>query len=261
MPRRRRQRVAVIKSGHLKSLPDRSVESMNWQHISGLLRGEMASGVVSASLARLVLAAVLGGIIGLERELRHRPAGLRTNMFICFGAALFTVLSRALAAEPSDYTRIAAQIIPGIGFIGAGSILHTRGLTTGLTTAATLFVVASVGMATGGGLYLTAIFATGVVLIALFSLGHLEQTFNLKTLLISYEVTGASVEEITQEVNRILEHRHRMMQNVLSGNTGQHVRLQFDVSGCNREQRDLLRELKASTVLGSVASLGPVELE
>jgi putative Mg2+ transporter-C (MgtC) family protein len=234
---------------------------MNWQHIFDLLHGEMSSGFVATTLSRLVLAAILGGIIGLERELKHRPAGLRTNMFICFGAALFTVLSRALAAEPSDYTRIAAQIIPGIGFIGAGSILHMRGLTTGLTTAATLFVVASVGMAAGGGLYMTAAFATGVVVIVLFALGHLERTFNLKTLLNCYEVTGGSVDEITQEVNRILEHQHRMMQNAVSGNTGQHIRLQFEVSGCNRDQHDLLRALKASTVLSSVASLGPVETE
>jgi len=235
---------------------------MNWQHIFDLLRGEMASGFVATSLTRLVLAAILGGIIGLERELRHRPAGLRTNMFICFGAALFTILSDALAGEHlGDHTRISAQIIPGIGFIGAGSILHARGLTTGLTTAATLFVVASVGMATGGGLYVTAVFATGVVLIALFSLGHLEQTFNLKMLLTSYEVTGGSVEEITQEVNRILEHKHRMMQNVLSGSTSQHNRLQFDVSGSNRDQKELLLELEASSVLGNVTWLGPVELE
>src|SRR5580698_1735789 len=171
---------------------------MNWQHIIDLLHGEMASGIVAASLVRLVLAAILGGLIGLERELRHRPAGLRTNMFICFGAAMFTILSDALAVKYlGDHTRISAQIIPGIGFIGAGSILHTRGLTTGLTTASTLFVVASIGMATGGGLYLTAIFATGVILIALFTLGHLEQTFNLKTLLMSYEVKGASVDEIS----------------------------------------------------------------
>src|SRR5271165_1334423 len=235
---------------------------MDWQHITELLHGEMASGIVASSLTRLILAAVLGGLIGLERELRHRPAGLRTNMFICFGAALFTILSDALAVKYlGDHTRISAQIIPGIGFIGAGSILHTRGLTTGLTTASTLFVVASVGMATGGGLYLTAIFATGMVLIALFSLGHLELTFNLKTLLTSYEVTGASVEEITLEVNRILERRHRMMQNVVSGVTSQHVRLQFDVAGCNRDQKELLHELAASSVLGGATSLGPVELE
>src|ERR1700745_874010 len=105
---------------------------MNWPHIFDLLHGEMASGFFASSLTRLVLAALLGGLIVLERELKHRPAGLRTNMFICFGAALFTVLSRALAAEPSDYTRIAAQIIPGMGLIGAGSLLHRAALTTRL---------------------------------------------------------------------------------------------------------------------------------
>ncbi len=226
-----------------------------------LLRREIASGFVASSLTRLVLAAILGGLIGLERELKNRPAGLRTNMFICFGAALFTLLSRGLAAEPSDYTRIAAQIIPGIGFIGAGSILHTRGLTTGLTTAATIFVVASVGMAAGGGLYATAMFATGVVLLTLFLLGHAEETFNLKLLLSSYEVTGPSVEAISNEVNRILEGQHRLMQNVLSGTTERHVRLQFDVEGCHREQKELLRQLKASSVLESACALGRVERE
>ena len=234
---------------------------MNWQHFFELMNKELASGIVSSSMTRLLLAAILGGLIGLERELKHRAAGLRTNMFICFGAALFTVLSRGLAAEPSDYTRIAAQIIPGIGFIGAGSILHTRGLTTGLTTAATLFVVASVGMAVGGGLYVTAIFATGLVLLALFLLGHMEETFNLKILLSSYEVTGASVEEISREVTRILESHHRLMQNVNTGNTGQHIRLQFDVEGRNREQQEFLRQLKASSVLTSATSLGWVERE
>jgi len=226
-----------------------------------LLRSEIASGLVGTSLTRLVLAALLGGLIGLERELKNRPAGLRTNMFICFGAALFTILSRTLAETPSDYTRIAAQIIPGIGFIGAGSILHTRGLTTGLTTAATIFVVASVGMAAGGGLYATALFATAMVLLALFLLGHAEETFNLKLLLTSYEVTGPSLEEVSNEVNRILESHHRLMQNVASGHTGQHLRLQFDVEGCNRDQHELLRQLKASTVLQSAISLGRVERE
>ena len=87
--------------------------------------------VLTSTLARLSLAAVLGGVIGLERQLRHKPAGLRTNMFICFGAAMFTVLSKQLAGTESDSARIAAQIIPGIGFIGAGSILHARASVTG----------------------------------------------------------------------------------------------------------------------------------
>jgi putative Mg2+ transporter-C (MgtC) family protein len=251
----------VVESGHHMHCRAQVDDPMNWQHFIDLLRNEMASGFVGSSLTRLVLAALLGGAIGLEREFKHRAAGLRTNMFICFGAALFTVLSRGLAAEPSDYTRIAAQIIPGIGFIGAGSILHNRGLTTGLTTAATLFVVASVGMAAGGGLYLTAVFATGMVLVALFALGHMEETFNVKLIMSSYEVTGQSVEEISNEVNRVLESHHRLMQNTASGNTGEHIRLQFDVEGCNREQKELLRQLRASTVLKSAISLGRVERE
>jgi putative Mg2+ transporter-C (MgtC) family protein len=234
---------------------------MNWQDFVALLHREMASGIVGNSLVRLVLAAVLGGLIGLEREFKHRAAGLRTNMFICFGAALFTVLSQRLAGVPSDSARIAAQIIPGIGFIGAGSILHMRGLTTGLTTAATLFVVASVGMAAGGGLYLTAVFATGLVLLALFFLGHAEETFNLKLLMSTYEVTGPSIDEISHEVNRILEAHHQLMQNVNTGSTGEHIRLQFDVEGCNREQKELLRKLKASTVLLNATSLGRVDRE
>src|SRR5579872_4219183 len=133
-------------------------------HIYEVLQNEMNS-IVGVSIARLVLAAILGGLIGLERQLKHRPAGLRTNLFICVGSAMFTLLSDALAVEHiGDHTRIAAQIIPGIGFIGAGSLIHAQGgLVIGLTTAATIFVVASIGMAVGGGLYLTALFATLLV--------------------------------------------------------------------------------------------------
>jgi putative Mg2+ transporter-C (MgtC) family protein len=234
---------------------------MNWHYFKDLLHSEMVSGLVTSALARVILAALLGGLIGLEREFKHRAAGLRTNMFICIGAALFTLLSAELAGVPSDAARIAAQIIPGIGFIGAGSILHNRGLTTGLTSAATLFVVASVGMAAGGGLYLTATFATGLVLLAQFLLGHLEETFNLKLLVSSYEVTGGSLDEISNEVNRILESHRQLMQNIGTGNTGEHIRLQFDVEGSSREQKEMLRQLQASTVLRSAVSLGRVERE
>src|SRR5215472_1057457 len=158
------------------------------QSSMSMLRSEMGT-VISSTLLRLLIAAILGGIIGLERQLRHKPAGLRTNIFICFGAAMFTVLSNQLAGSMGgDHTRVAAQIIPGIGFIGAGSILHSRGSVLGLTTAATLFVVASVGMAAGGGLYITAIFATLVILIALALLGRLEHHYAMKSMLVTYEV-------------------------------------------------------------------------
>jgi putative Mg2+ transporter-C (MgtC) family protein len=230
------------------------------QQIYGMLRSEMGS-IVGLSIARLVLAAVLGGVIGVERELKHKPAGLRTNLFICMGAALFTILSDQLAAQHGgDHTRIAAQIIPGIGFIGAGSILHARGeLVTGLTTAATIFVVASIGMAVGGGLYLTSIFATLLILLCLFLLGNAEERLNLKLAAHSYEVTGRTTEEISHEVNRILESIHGVMQNVQIAPTPQYVRVQFELRGTRRDQVHFLHELKQSVVLASAVPLGPVQ--
>lgn len=213
-------------------------------------------------LLRLTLAAVLGGIIGIERELKHRAAGLRTNMFICFGAAMFTVLSIELAGgRAGESTRIAAQIISGIGFIGAGSILHARGITTGLTTAATLFVVASIGMAAGGGLYLSAVFATLLVLLALYILGALEGRFNLKSMLCTYEVAGQNPEEMQIELNSVLEAEHCMMERVQIARAQNHYRLQFSVDGTRRAQTRLLSLMQQSTRLQSVHSLGPTEHE
>jgi putative Mg2+ transporter-C (MgtC) family protein len=232
------------------------------QHTYDLLQNEMTS-IVGVSIARLILAAILGGLIGLERQLKHRPAGLRTNLFICLGAAMYTLLSDTLAVEHlGDHTRIAAQIIPGIGFIGAGSILHSRDrLVTGLTTAATIFVVASVGMAVGGGLYLTSVFATGLILLCLFLLGRAEEQFGLKTAIHSYEVAGRSVDEITPEVNRILESVHALMQNVQVAATQRHVRVQFELEATRKQQVEVLRGLKQSAVFESAILLGPVHVE
>jgi putative Mg2+ transporter-C (MgtC) family protein len=230
-------------------------------HIRDVLQVEMSSAGIS--LLRLTLAAILGGAIGLEREFKHRPAGLRTNLFICLGAAMFTLLSDKLAvAFIGDHTRIAAQIIPGIGFIGAGSILHNRGdLVTGITSAATLFVVASVGMAVGGGLYLTATFATVLILICLFLLGRAEQRLNIKLLVNTYEVTGGSVDVIQSEINLVLERVHAMMENVQVATTSRHVRLQFDFEGTRSEQEVVLRTLRQSSLLQQVTPLGPVQTE
>lgn len=218
------------------------------------------STVPAHALARLMLAALLGGVIGLERELKHRPAGLRTTMFICFGAAMFTLLSSALS-QGADTTRIASQIIPGIGFIGAGSILHARGLVSGLPTAATLFVVASVGMAVGGGLYVTAVFATLVVLLLLFTLGRIEDIFNLKILVFAYEAARTSSDDVIAEINHLLEAEHRMMANVQIARTPQHYRVQFTVNGTYREQRRLVEGMQKSKVIESVYSGGPTDHE
>jgi putative Mg2+ transporter-C (MgtC) family protein len=234
---------------------------MNTFHqVNDLLRNELGV-VLSSTLTRLLLAAFLGGVIGLERQLRHKPAGLRTNMFICFGAAMFTVLSKQLAGTESDSARIAAQIIPGIGFIGAGSILHARASVTGLTTAATLFVVASVGMAAGGGLYLTASFATVMILIALVSLGRMEQIFALKSLIVTYEVTGRNVDGMLREVNRALDSEQLTMQSVHIASAAPDFRMVFAVD-CEREQQSVFAiRLHESTAFSTVTALGTTEHE
>lgn len=116
----------------------------------------------------------LGGVVGIERELKGKPAGLRTNILICLGATLFTDLSRQLSGAGGDPARIAAQILPGVGFIGAGTILHARGSITGLTSAATIWIVAAIGMALGSRAYVEAIGTTVLVVIVLHGLGFVE---------------------------------------------------------------------------------------
>ena len=123
-------------------------------------------------LLQLVLATLLGGIVGLERELKGKPAGLRTNILICIGATTFTHLSVSLGH--GDPGRIAAQVLTGVGFIGAGTILHTRGAVTGLTSAATIWVVSAIGMALGMGLYYEAIGTTALVMAVLLGLERVE---------------------------------------------------------------------------------------
>jgi len=124
---------------------------------------------------RLILAAVLGAVLGLEREVKQKSAGLRTNILIAVGAAVFTLMSIAMASGPTaDPARIAAQIVTGIGFLGAGAIMRTRAGVQGLTTAATVWVNAAVGVAAGGGQYHLAFIATAVTLVVLLVLAPLE---------------------------------------------------------------------------------------
>jgi len=125
---------------------------------------------------RLTVGLVLGAIIGFERELHRQPAGFRTHSLVSLGAALFTVVSAFGFAGPTvDPTRIAAQIVSGIGFIGAGTILQYRGHIRGLTTAASLWSVAAIGTAAGAGLFVVAITGTILILVILSLLDQVEE--------------------------------------------------------------------------------------
>ena len=127
-------------------------------------------------LISIILATVLGAVIGLERELSGKAAGLRTNLLICLGAAVFTIISREMATGAEDSaTRIAAQIVTGVGFLGAGAIIQDRAGVHGLTTAATIWLVASIGMACGARFYYLAIISTLIAIIVLVGLGKLSK--------------------------------------------------------------------------------------
>jgi putative Mg2+ transporter-C (MgtC) family protein len=154
---------------------------------------------------RLVLAAVLGGLIGIEREIRDKPAGLRTNILICVGSALFMSLSTRVAQLlGGDPTRIAAQIISGIGFLGAGAVLHSHGFVLGLTTAATIWVVAAVGMAVGSGMYLVAVFATAMSLVTLYLLSFVEDRIQGRRSY-SYSLVVSDLNPALASINRVLQ--------------------------------------------------------
>jgi putative Mg2+ transporter-C (MgtC) family protein len=121
---------------------------------------------------RLLLAAALGGAVGLEREFSGKPAGYRTLMLVSVGACLFTVLSDSFGSS-SDPSRIAAGVVVGVGFLGGGTIWRTEGMVSGLTTAAAIWAAAAIGLAVGGGEYVIASVAAGIVLVALRLPAHL----------------------------------------------------------------------------------------
>lgn len=123
----------------------------------------------------IVLAVVLGAAIGIEREFSGKAAGLRTNVLICLGAAVFTIISKRMGGENDSLTRIAAQIVTGVGFLGAGAIIQDRGGVHGLTTAATIWFVASLGMACGAGFYELAVIMTLLAVFVLIGLRQIQR--------------------------------------------------------------------------------------
>jgi putative Mg2+ transporter-C (MgtC) family protein len=208
---------------------------------------------VLATLLRLVIACALGGMIGIERELKHRHAGLRTQMLVCFGSAFFTILSDLFAQSwGGDHTRIAAQIIPGIGFIGAGSILHARGSVSGITTATTLFVVAAIGMAVGGGMYLPATFATILLLLALYPLGYLEERWRLKTVVREYTVFGDDQEKLMGAVSRVLKEAQQAVRTMWVTRRDNVPAVQFTVDTDRREHETLVAMFREAPEIRSV---------
>ncbi len=199
------------------------------------------------SLIRLVAAALLGGLIGLERELSHKPAGLRTNMLICTGSALFMIISHLVATsgpQSGDPGRIAAQVVAGIGFLGAGVIVHSRGSVVGVTTGATIFVIAAIGLAVGGGYYVPATAATLIVILSLIVLGKLEKTLLPKNhQSVVYTITTKDAPHVLAGVNRILSDEKISTESISLEPMDEAFRLQFTVQTTAAKHEKLLPQL------------------
>lgn len=199
-------------------------------------------------LASLLLAALLGGAVGLERELSGKPAGFRTNLLICVGAALLTELSvgiAALATTPgeADPGRIAAQIVSGIGFLGAGTIIQSRGSVIGLTTAATLWVVSAIGIACGARQWGEAVGATLLVLLTLLVLGRIETRLIHHRRQQNLVVHSTSDVDVVLAVEAVLDRlslRHRMLE--IERKEGEFM-FAFELRGPSERRERALREV------------------
>ena len=141
---------------------------------------DQLASILPPFLVRCGMAALCGALIGLERERGGKPAGFRTNILICVGSAVYMAAGLLLAhagREPGDPARLAAQVVTGIGFLGAGCIIQAGGKVKGMTTAATIWVVAAIGLVSGTGFPLLALVATLLVLLTLVVLGAIEERF------------------------------------------------------------------------------------
>jgi putative Mg2+ transporter-C (MgtC) family protein len=205
--------------------------------------------------ARLLVAAILGGAIGLDRELHEKPSGIRTNLLICFGAALFTFLSPIIAGEGSaNKAQIASNIVQGIGFLGAGLILQNRNRISGLTSAATVFAVASIGMACGAGLYVPATFAAVMVVVVLEGVGVLEKRFNLKLYLRIYEVRGTDAIEMERTILKAMDSEKRHLTDLERSTVGGIERASFTAQATTKGHARLKKILKECVCIQEVLS-------
>jgi putative Mg2+ transporter-C (MgtC) family protein len=158
---------------------------------------------------KLVLAVALGGLIGLERETSQKPAGFRTNILICVGSAMMMILAQLLfggvGSNSNEVARIAAAVITGVGFIGAGTIIQAKGSVMGLTSAATIWVVAGLGLVIGAGYYVIAIIFSGMVILTLLFFRRIEGGPREK-LLYRYQLKTRAAREVLLNIKKLALH-------------------------------------------------------
>lgn len=208
-------------------------------------------------ILRLLFAALLGAVVGLERDLRRKPAGLRTAMFICMGSALFTILSSKIANAVGDSggTRIASNIVQGIGFLGAGAIIRDRGNVVGLTTAASMWAMAAVGMAVAGGLFKVAVVVVACLLFSLVVLGWVEDRFNLKARVMMFRITAPDAKDLLPRTQQILQEYRVKPSHFQTLRLEDKVVVEFDADVSHYQEQSILRELSKLDIRSEVMPL------
>jgi putative Mg2+ transporter-C (MgtC) family protein len=209
-------------------------------------------GVVSDAVGRLMVACLLGALIGLEREVSRKAAGVRTNLLICMGAAFFTLLSGVIAGETGNKGQVASNIVQGIGFLGAGLILHNRSRVSGLTSAASVWVVASIGMACGAGLYAAAVVSAIVVLLALEVVGFLERRASIKGYPLVYEARGRDQTLMLRSILDAMDKAGERLSCVERDTIGELQRVSFAVTATKKQHERLRGQLHAEPAIDAL---------
>jgi putative Mg2+ transporter-C (MgtC) family protein len=194
---------------------------------------------------RLLWAMLLGSVIGAERNARRRPAGMRTSACVAIASALFTIMSVEIARATGDTstTRIASNIVQGIGFLGAGVILREGGSVVGLTTAAAIFAIAAMGMAAGAGFYKVSGVAALVILLTLVLFVYIENLFNLKPRYMLFRVSSDQAQDLVPEVHGIFSRLGIELDNLQVSMTGERHLIQFDAEVSHRQQESIFKSM------------------
>ena len=212
----------------------------------------------SSYLVRLVIALLIGGAIGLEREFKGKPAGMRTNMLICIGSCLIMILSIEIARSApriGDPGRIAAQVVTGIGFLGAGTIMRSRFHVVGLTTAATIWALSALGLAIGAGYILLAVFGAFLITATLVVIGYIEAKLATKRSYHLLQVTFDRREGVLGDIAAAFESLRVEREAIEVSKSGDVWNATFEYAASHERHHAIVDRLRGMSGVSAVAEL------
>lgn len=192
-------------------------------------------------ILKLVLAVALGGLIGIERETSQKPAGFRTNILVCIGSAMMMSMAVGLIqgsnATPDTLVRMAAGVVTGIGFLGAGTIIHARGMVIGLTTASTLWVVAGLGLLVGVGYYIPALILTALIIATLVAFRKIEEIY-LKKHIFHYHLKFKEQPDLLSKLRKVSFHHGIKLERLSIKKEGESLVISFSAVGSEEKEQE-----------------------